>query len=408
MPINRSGTSRNIILISIIMLAVVFVGLFVHNMMKRSKYNAVIDSIYEYRARVLAKQAKKETPDIDVVLNSGFGERQNDGNYTVKLIKELEIGYSLDDSVFHFNKVFLTCSDKYGTIYVSDYQSGEVLKYDKNGNFLAKFGGLGAGPEEFALLTALRPGSDSTLIFYDESRRRVGTIRYDGSLINSFNIDNVAENGVCIILHDNKHFYLATYNRKTETLVHKYTVDGKHISSFGTAVPMLKNTPIPADNMILKNIQSGHLLIVDNTIYFARSSPYEIQQFTLDGKLKKRIFREHSRFFPAYWNPVRIEGERGFTFLYPSLVTAIGLIDEKIVVWVYRDRRYNNQQYKYPGSIVDIYDLDGTLEKSVHLDAAVNVSQIKSTGEIYGIELSENFMPIVVRYKLLISASSHN
>lgn len=82
----------------------------------------------------------------------------------------------------------LQVTEKY--IFLSDYNTNNLLMFDRNGKFLNKIGHQGRGPQEYQYLRSfcLTPSND-TVIIYDGNLFRLQLYTTDNQYIGTFNLD---------------------------------------------------------------------------------------------------------------------------------------------------------------------------------------------------------------------------
>ena len=98
-------------------------------------------------------------------------------------VEELRVG-SLDDPNASLSSFRALVVGPNGAVYVPQARSGEVRRYDANGQFLGVFGGKGEGPGEFESITTMGWLGD-TLWIHDRGQRRISFFTPDGTFLRS-------------------------------------------------------------------------------------------------------------------------------------------------------------------------------------------------------------------------------
>ncbi|MBA4316988.1 MAG: hypothetical protein C0412_01165 [Flavobacterium sp.] len=75
-----------------------------------------------------------------------------------------------------FTKPGILKIDNSGNIYLVDDDRNSILKYDKNGKFIKKYGRLGSGPGEFKLITCFEVLPNDNLLVFDIQNSRYSII----------------------------------------------------------------------------------------------------------------------------------------------------------------------------------------------------------------------------------------
>ena len=75
--------------------------------------------------------------------------------------------------------------DRAGNVYIADAGAYRVLKFDKDGKFLASFGRKGQGPGEFSSISSLTVESADRLHVLDSSQRRIQIFSTEGRVLQS-------------------------------------------------------------------------------------------------------------------------------------------------------------------------------------------------------------------------------
>lgn len=79
--------------------------------------------------------------------------------------------------------------DSTGNIYISSHQDQEVSKFDKNYNFIKRFGSSGSGDGQFNGVLEMAVGSNNRLYVVDHSNHRVQIFDLEGNFVGKFGVN---------------------------------------------------------------------------------------------------------------------------------------------------------------------------------------------------------------------------
>ena len=121
-------------------------------------------------------------------------------------------------------------------LYYTDAEYFEVRVYDFSGNLKTIIGGTkGVGPGEFWFPARVAVTEDGERLIVGDGGNSVEVFRRQGStytLEHSFRAAGLFLSGDICVMHG--HIYTTGYADELDGIIHKYTLDGKHVASFGT------------------------------------------------------------------------------------------------------------------------------------------------------------------------------
>ena len=79
--------------------------------------------------------------------------------------------------------------DATGNIYISSHQDQEVRKFDKNYNFIKRFGSSGSGDGQFNGVLELAVGPNNRIYVVDHSNHRVQIFDFEGNFVGKFGVN---------------------------------------------------------------------------------------------------------------------------------------------------------------------------------------------------------------------------
>ena len=132
-----------------------------------------------------------------------------------------------------------------GTIAVSDYKKHCILMFDKDGNFLRKFGFNGKGPGQLANPAGLTFLNDDELLVVDDDNGRIQQFNVQtGNSVKSFGERGTGDGEFIgpegIFINDEGHVIVADYHNNRIQVLDK---DGKFMFKFGDNGPGKLNQP---------------------------------------------------------------------------------------------------------------------------------------------------------------------
>jgi len=247
------------------------------------------------------------------------------GMYSLNLTETLRLGD--ENSGYIFSMIGGVAVDEEDNIYVLETEEGKVSKFDKEGKYLYSFGQKGQGPKELFFATTMRMGNDNNLYVLCSGTHRITEFSLNGEFIKTIPINEMVDLPYSFVIDNNGDFYISYYSIKLNSVIHKHNYKGTLIQSFGKPIPFQK----PLDNVEfnLRNTNSYGCLLInkDFNLVFSRSNPYEIDFYTNEGVLFKRLFREDD-FMPF---PKVEKHGRVISFHVPVSCDYLGVIDNKLL-----------------------------------------------------------------------------
>ena len=293
---------------------------------------------------------------------------QKPGEKDFSLKKELEIGLLEGDKDYIFGQITDVKIDSLGNIFVLDVKMNRVVKYDRDGIFILRFGKKGVGPGEFENPRTIALNSSGKVYVLDF--RKVIVFDEKGGFIKSFRLDFM---GVDIAIDDKGN--LVILGARSNQLFNVYDSEGDYLHSFGNLVDIPEEFSKFKDDDLFRT--PLRVWANRNKIFVMNPYKYEIffyENESLKGKLVRRS--------PDYIKPeFKEEIPGGF-----SAVVANNFIFEKNnTIYVYYDGK--------KASWLDIFEY-GKLIKSMEVKGALTA--IDDEGRFYFIE-NEDY-PKIVRY----------
>jgi len=295
---------------------------------------------------------------------------QKPGEKDFSLKKELEIGLLEGDKDYIFGQITDVKIDSLGNIFILDVKMNRVVKYDRDGKFIVRFGEKGAGPGEFEDPRSIALDSSGRVYVLDFHK----VIIFDeaGGLLKSFGLDFM---GIDMALNDKGNILIL--GARDNQLFNVYDREGKYLYSFGDLVNSPKEFAGLKGARLFRT--PLRLWANRNKIFVMNPYKYEIWLYE-DEKLKGRLTRRS----PDYLKPeLREDVPGGFS----AVVSGNFIFEENNTIYVYYDGE--------KASWLDVFE-DGKLIISKKVKGIL--SAIDDKGKFYFIE-SEEYSKICRYFK---------
>jgi len=222
--------------------------------------------------------------------------------------EELSIGVAEGDENYMFGSSIVFITDDEGNFYVTDSDNHRIQKYNQKGKYLLTIGREGQGPGEFRSLSVARFDKDNNLYITDWSNRRISFFDKDGKYLKQIRLQERYDNPYI----NSKGYIVANkWHMSQEDNVQKQTLlYGLFDNEFNLVAELYKDeikTPMPtgvdaaslADFLakafsILAFRPQGRIVLADNDfIYFGYPEKYEINVYSAEGKMMRKITRDY-------------------------------------------------------------------------------------------------------------------
>ena len=155
----------------------------------------------------------------------------------------LRIGVSDGELYEMFGDIEDVAVNRYGDIFVLDFQHKMVFVYSSDGSFKHSIGGPGAGPGEFEFPKAIGIDDQDRVIVADSKLRMSIFDPHDGAFVlNSTHTLAYSPKDMCI--GDGMIYLSGAWHEQEGRYVHSYRIGGEHVRSFGelyeSSVPLFR------------------------------------------------------------------------------------------------------------------------------------------------------------------------
>ena len=134
-----------------------------------------------------------------------------------------------------FGHVGEVAVDEFNRVYILDTESNAVYIYNVDGTYLSSFGSAGRGPGEFLRPTSITLVDRGSKAVITDLRITVFAHTDTSGFVfdRTFNVDYPAfwEGGACSM---NGYVYMLDYAPDVNGVIHKFSLDGTYIDSFGS------------------------------------------------------------------------------------------------------------------------------------------------------------------------------
>lgn len=245
-------------------------------------------------------------------------------NPEMKIIfeEDLTIGVEEGDDNYMFGREVFINTDDAGNVYVTDWDKSIVNKYDQDGVYLHSIGGRGQGPGEFQNIGDVGIDAEGKIYLYDKSNKRISFLNKEGKYLQGIKVISLFEN----LIINSKGFYVGHISDRVEVekvrswdYVYGLFDDKFTLVEEFFRIPTGFRMPTGRDEDSIVEYLSGGLSVMafrpfvtyvldeKENIIFGYSEDYEIKVYNPNGKLSKRIQREHE--------PITINNEHKKAFL---------------------------------------------------------------------------------------------
>jgi len=227
--------------------------------------------------------------------------------------EELSIGEVEGDENYMFGSGIFFNTDDAGNFYVADSDNHRIQKYDPEGTYLLTIGREGQGPGEFRSFSLPRFDKDNHLYITDGSNRRISFFDKDGQYLRQIRMQERYQN-----FNINSKGLIVAYKWQVveeENAMKQILLYGLFDDEFNIIVEFFKDiieTPMPTGmdassiaESLAKSYSSlafkpqARITLADNDfIYFGYPEKYEINVYSPEGKLKRKINRDYE-FLPV-------------------------------------------------------------------------------------------------------------
>jgi len=262
---------------------------------------------YFSKETITAENALFQKSDIVVISNPKAPTHK----LRIVFTEELSIGEAEGDENYMFGQNIAFNTDEDGNFYVSELDTNRILKYDPEGKYLLAFGREGQGPGEFRNLSVPQFDKGNNLYITDRSNRRISFFDKDGKYLRQIRMQEIYDN----LYINSKGFIVANKSSVSQkgNLRKRTNIYGLFDDKFNLVKELFKDeieTPMPTgtDASSLAELIAETFSILAfrpqvistltdyDFIYLGYPDKYEINVYSPEGKLVKKITRDYNPF----------------------------------------------------------------------------------------------------------------
>jgi len=225
---------------------------------------------------------------VFLLINS-CSHKEKSSRQTFTFEKVYEIGMSVDDENYIFGSINDVEVDSWGNIYVLDGKMTRIVKFDRDGKFILRFGKKGQGPGEFGFPESMVLDSDRNI--YVLSSGKVLVFDENGKYLQSFPYNFY---GIDIALDNEENLILL--GPRDDGIFHVYDRKGNYLYSYGSGFK------VPDEFAKFKQARFSKLPIrlwsIEDEVYVLNPYRLEIHVYK-DGRIKDKL----SKITPDYLRP---------------------------------------------------------------------------------------------------------
>jgi hypothetical protein len=250
----------------------------------------------------------QKSDEVVVVSNPKAPVYKNETKMRIGFIEDLSIGEAEGDENYMFGRSIVFNTDGEGNFYVGDSDNNKILKYNPQGKYILTIGRKGQGPGEFQSLSVPRFDKDNNLYIADSINNRISFFDKNGKYLKQIQMQERYFN----LYINSRGFIVATkLNLSQEANIQKQTfIYGLFDDKFNLATELYRNEtemalPTGIDesslaDFVAKALSVGafrpqvRLTLANNdSIYLGYPEKYEINIYSPEGKIVKKITKEY-------------------------------------------------------------------------------------------------------------------
>jgi hypothetical protein len=249
----------------------------------------------------------QKVDDVKIIFNPKDPIPEDGLRKRMMFDEDLSIGVVEGDENYMFSDLICFNTDGDGNFYVSDMEALRIQKYSPEGKYLLTIGRKGQGPGEFQSLSVARFDRGDNLYVCDVTGRKISFFSKEGKFLKQITMpgayENISINSKGLIVADkyeqafeenalNMFSTLGIFDQEFNLLseLHKIkreiALPGKDLSA---RIQIMANMI----NLMVFKPQDFLTLAQNDFIYFGHPEKYEINIFSPEGKLVKKITRDY-------------------------------------------------------------------------------------------------------------------
>ncbi len=319
------------------------------------------------------------------------------GKSAVRLEEELAFGGSGGDEEAMLARPFRLAVDDEGNIYVLDIQAGNIKKFGPDGRLITSIGRKGQGPGELQGPLSVQMTADNELLVDCMISSRLVYFAPDGAFLREIHLTKIPR---ALIIADGRGDFICQYPESGQTfkvVLAKFGSDQEKLFQIAAVDPRYSEIYSPFAPGILFNVMP------ENNIVWAVTDKYEIMIADPQGRLIRRISRDHVPVEVTEEEKEELIKRQGppdpgakIPAVYPPLQSEFPTSDEagRIFIKTY-EKAEDGVSFFF-----DAFDAAGRYLARVPLKQVRRVPPVWKKGKLYTIEEDESGFNVVKRYKV--------
>jgi hypothetical protein len=250
----------------------------------------------------------QKSDEVVVVSNPKAPVAKNGAKIRLVFIEDLSIGEVEGGENYMFGKSIFFNTDEDGNFYVSDSDNNRILKYNPQGKHLLTMGRKGQGPGEFQSLSVPRFDKDNNLYVADSVNRRISFFDKNGKFLKQIQMQEryfdpyinskgfIVANKLNLSQEANTQkqtFIYGLFDDKFNLMVEFYRDETEMTLPTGMDESSLADFVAKALSVRAFRPQVRLTLANNDSIYLGYPEKYEINVYSPEGKIVKKITREY-------------------------------------------------------------------------------------------------------------------
>lgn len=327
-------------------------------------------------------------------------------NAEFNIVQDLKIGQPLGKPEYMFSQIMSLEVDARGNIYAAESKENHIRVFDRKGIYLRTIGRPGQGPGEFTFPDNVHVNQAGEIMASDEGSRSIKYFSPDGKylrqyLLKAFSVVKLDYDSADV-------FYIMDFSMEPPGFK-LFRLDSRTGESSSLATWTL---PLPPDlkrASIFDPIMSFAVMPDDRLLYGCPTEGYEIQIFSPQGRLEKKIIKD--------WDPQPVMAKEKEAILserkrrfpsdqiqldFPKFHPPYRVVKSddlgRIIVHVYSE--YSVEPSQETETFFDVFDNEGRYIARFHypFKTLIEKPMLWRGGKFYTIEQDQDGYIYIVRY----------
>ena len=319
------------------------------------------------------------------------------------IVQDLKIGQQAGKPEYMFSQITSLEVDAKGDIYAAESKENHIRVFDKKGVYLRTVGRPGQGPGEFTFPRHVHVNPAGEIMATDEGSRSVKVFSPDGTYLRQYLLKKFYPMEMDYGAGDV--FYIMDFSMEPPGF-QLFRLDSRTEESVQLAVWAI---PKMSRATVFEPIMSFAVMPDDRLLYGCPTEGYEIQIFSPQGRLERRIFKDwepqpiRTEVKEAILNDVKKRFPSGqvqleFPKSYPPYRVVKSDDSGRIMVHVYSE--FTVEPSQETETLFDVFDNEGRYIARFHypFKTLIEKPMLWKGGKFYTIEQDEEGYLYIVRY----------